>query len=189
MILDLLKTQTSHQHKRIEANLNLFDHAANVDEYCGLLARFFGFYAPLEPHVSVIIQTAGVNFDYAPRLKNPLLRTDLFALGLNDEQLQRLPVCRKLPSLETPADVFGYLYVAEGSTLGGQLIARHFARTLQLDETNGALFFHAYGKNTGKMWREFGAAITTFAASGEHESEILTAAIETFETLENWMKK
>ncbi len=187
MILNLLKTQTKRHHEQVEATLDLRNRVKDINGYRDLLARFFGFYAPLELRLVSNLSTAGSGFDLIPRHKTPWLRMDLTALGIGDEQLSQIALCQHLPVVETPAQTLGYLYVAEGSTLGGQFLARHFAQTLQLDETNGAAFFRAYGENTGKMWRDFGAVITEFAATDAHESEIVEAAIETFEKLDHWL--
>jgi heme oxygenase (biliverdin-IX-beta and delta-forming) len=187
MILNLLKTQTKRHHEQVETTLDLLNRVKTIASYRDLLARFFGFYAPLELRLVSNLTTKGMDFDLMPRHKTPWLRMDLTALGVSDEQLNQLALCQNLPVVETPAQILGYLYVAEGSTLGGQYLARHFAQTLQLDETNGAAFFRAYGENTGRMWREFGAVITEFAEAHAHEEEIVVAAIETFETLDHWL--
>lgn len=187
-ILGLLRTQTRQQHDRIEKSLDLTNGAETVDEYRNLLERFFGFYAPTEPLAAAIAAFEGVRFDFAPRLKTPHLQTDLLARGLSVEQIAQLPICKNLPVIETPAQFFGYLYVAEGSTLGGQIISRHFAQKLDISEENGGMFFQAYGAQTGAMWRGFQTAITDFAEDGTHEDEIIAAAIETFEKLQIWME-
>ena len=187
MILNLLKTQTKRHHEQVEATLDLLNRVQNIEGYRDLLARFFGFYAPLELRLISNLATKGMDLNLIPRHKTPWLRTDLTALGVSGEQLGQLALCQNLPVVETPAQILGYLYVAEGSTLGGQYLARHFAQTLQLDETNGAAFFRAYGENTGRMWREFGAVITEFAEADANEAEIIAAAIETFETLDHWL--
>lgn len=187
-ILNSLKTQTRPQHDRIETSLDLLNGAANVDEYRRLLERFFGFYAPVEAIITAVIERQSVAIDFAPRLKTPHLRADLSALGLNFEQIARLPICENLPVIETAAQFFGYLYVAEGSTLGGQIISRHFTQKLNISNDNGGAFFQAYGAETGMMWRGFQTAITAFDEDETHENEIVAAAIETFETLRIWME-
>ena len=53
----------------------------------------------------------------------------------------------------------GCLYVLEGATLGGVVIRRHPEQKLRLGPDNGAAFFHAYGPDTGRRWREFCGAL------------------------------
>lgn len=62
-----------------------------------------------------------------------------------------------LPMLDLSSDsrMAGYLYVKQGSTLGGQFISKHLAQTLGLEAGRDNRFFHGYGKDTGRLWQEF----------------------------------
>ena len=46
-----------------------------------------------------------------------------------------------LPDLQGVQEALGCLYVVEGSTLGGQVIARHLRQTLGVDPRCGGSFF------------------------------------------------
>ncbi|MDD5578299.1 MAG: biliverdin-producing heme oxygenase [Methylobacter sp.] len=183
----LLKEQTRLQHKRLETRLDLLNRTSSLDEYRVLLERFFGFYAPLEWRVLNTIGSARLDFDFNVRRKTPYLQSDLTSLGLSSNQIAQIPSCENLPDVSTVARVFGYLYVAEGSTLGGQLISKYFTQTLGVSADRNGAFFHSYGLGTGKMWREFGEAITQFADTSVSCDEITGTAIETFEKLEHWL--
>lgn len=55
-----------------------------------------------------------------------------------------------------PRSVFlGRMYVMEGSTLGGQMLARHVEDRLKLTPGRGNSYFIGYGEATGLRWREF----------------------------------
>ena len=54
-----------------------------------------------------------------------------------------------------------------------------------LDETNGTAFFSGYGRETGPMWKAFGAAIIEFAENDADHEEIIAGANETFEKIGN----
>ena len=54
------------------------------------------------------------------RYRAPLILEDLARLGFPAQP----PLCLAMPSLRTHAQLLGALYVMEGSTLGGQVIAR-----------------------------------------------------------------
>ena len=55
-----------------------------------------------------------------------------------------------------PRSIFlGRMYVMEGSTLGGQYIARHVEETLGIRPGEGNSYFRGYGDATGERWREF----------------------------------
>lgn len=211
MILDVLKQRTRPQHESIERNLDLLDGTTTLTQYRALLGAFYGFYAPLEARIANTIAATQLDFDYEPRRKTPNLHADLSALGLDSAQIARLPLCANLPDVSNAARVFGYLYVAEGSTLGGQIISRHFAQALGVSMENDGAFFQAHGAQTGAMWREFQYSIERFAQGetqfgriGESvahetavseittdettENEIVAAACETFSCLETWLK-
>lgn len=187
MILRQLKDTTSLQHRRLESRLDLLNRFSTVAEYKQLLTRFLGFYAAIEPPVAAALSGTKHDFDFAMRRKTPFLKLDLLALGLSQQEMDQVLLCQHLPHIDTPAQAFGYLYVAEGSTLGGQILARHFAQTLGINKTNGAAFFYAYGDDTGKMWRGFQTAINDFAATDQSHHVITAAAIETFEALDAWL--
>jgi heme oxygenase len=59
--------------------------------------------------------------------------------------------------LLAPAMIWGQLYVIEGSTLGGVVLARGLAAR---DELRPALrYLNGYGTGTGERWRRFRAAL------------------------------
>ena len=66
--------------------------------------------------------------------------------------------------LNNAAKALGCLYVLEGATLGGVLIARHVRASLGFDGDAGSAFYLGYGPRTGAMWRGFcGVLNHTFA--------------------------
>ncbi len=78
------------------------------------------------------------------------------------------------------------MYVVEGSTLGGQVLSRHFADRLGVSPDRGGGFFHGYGEATGRMWMAFAGL-----AASRPESETgpaIDAAIATFEALGDWLR-
>jgi heme oxygenase len=115
-----------------------------------------------------------------------MLRDDLRALGVED--LDSLPDCQNLPELSDLAQGFGCLYVLEGSTLGGQFISRHVGKVLGVtpEVGGGGRYFHAYGEQTGAMWREFGTGLTAFVAECGGEDRVVASATATFRALRSW---
>jgi heme oxygenase len=80
-----------------------------------------------------------------------------------------------LPEMRDQPSLLGAMYVMEGSTLGGQLIARQFQRTLHLNEGKGDAFFRGYEDQTGPMWREFCDVLKMRVTDEETESAVLSA--------------
>lgn len=187
MILQRLRAETQENHKRLESRLDLLERALSLERYRELVARFYGFYVPMESCLEAICREALPQVEYSQRRKLPWLVQDLERLGLSREQVEALPMCAQLPEVREAAQALGCLYVLEGSTLGGQIISRHLQSVHGLDAENGAAFFRSYGPQIGPMWRAFGAAITAYPAGVEEEQRILRAACETFMTLETWL--
>jgi heme oxygenase len=187
MILQRLKHETRTEHLRIETRLDLLDESVTLARYDALLQRFYGFYAPLEARLLSRPEWAQIGFDAAARAKVPLLQRDLERRGVSTQEIHDLARCHKLPDVRAFARSLGSLYVLEGATLGGQILARHFARVLELHAGNGAAFFASYGENIGPMWREFGALLCAQATSPPVETQMIEAARETFVRLEAWL--
>lgn len=80
----------------------------------------------------------------------------------------------QIPELgHSSAAFLGAMYVIEGSTLGGQHIARHVEPLLNLSADSGTAYFRGYADRTAEQWREFKDVLT---AVPESQSETLIAA-------------
>lgn len=191
MILLRLREETRAQHEALESALDIFHRCRSLEEYRALLARFYGFYAPVEAALGGREEWPQFGFDYEKRRKTPLLRKDLSALGLSAPCLDGLPLCEgaDLPPLTDFAEVLGGLYVFEGATLGGQIIARHLSGRFGLDAENGSAFFRSYGGAVGTMWRSCGALLVRYAAErGEaEEAAMIRSARDTFAAFGRWL--
>ena len=127
----------------------------------------------------------------ASRRRSHLLREDLHFLG--DEAVPAMAEegainwdrvtggeSQLRDSGEFAAAYFGAVYVVEGSTLGGRLIARHVEPWLGLNDGQGAAYFRGHGEKTGALWHATAQAIS---AVPERYAEILIAsARRTFQT-------
>lgn len=188
MILTLLKDQTQHLHDRIERTVDLPSRLGSVDSYMELLARFYGFYAPLEERLAALDGYESVGLDLAERQKAPLLRADLAVLGWSRRSVDALPLCPALPAIGGIPEALGCLYVMEGATLGGQIIRRQAAARLGVGPSSGCSFFCAYGEQVGPMWRAFRAALDDYATGAPgSQGRVLDAAAETFARLDAWL--
>ncbi len=181
--LPRLREQTRAAHAAIEFELDLIGPGLGRVMYRQRLARFFGFYQPLEAelHRSSSI-LAGLN-DFAARRKTPLLLADLDHFDVNPAAL---PLCTRLPELRSAEARYGCLYVLEGATLGGQVIGRHLRERLGIEPHSGGRFFAGYGDRTGSMWHSFRAALAGFAEQSTAPQAIVDAALQTFECLRCW---
>ena len=185
-LLDRLRADTAERHRRIEHDLDLTRPTLTRAEWARVVARFYGFYAPWETAVARSLAGHELAAMAAERRKVRLLEADLADLQATPDPPAALPICSRLPRLDSPARVLGSMYVLEGATLGGQVISRHVESTLGLLDGRGYSFFRAYGQSTGTMWQSFRQALAAHAPKFE-EGAIVESACETFDRLHNWL--
>jgi len=182
-LLERLKAETRPAHERIENAMNLERRIASRDSYTDLLTRLYGFHCAWEEAASA---KAPDKAFFDTRCKTKLLAKDLAALGLKEDEIIRLPQCKPLMPLESPAAVLGSMYVVEGSTLGGALIAREVERRLGYDATTGCAYFRSYGRDIAIMWKQFGTMLQE-ASSPEADDVIVATAQKTFDIMHVWL--
>ncbi|MCF4129239.1 biliverdin-producing heme oxygenase [Methylobacterium sp. SyP6R] len=181
-ILERLRAETRPAHEAIERDLAWETRVATLAEYRALLARFWGFHAVLEPALAASLDDAPF-FD--PRRRLAHLAADLRILGFDDAKIQILP-CPRLAPPRDRAEAFGALYVLEGSTLGGQVIAKHIGRQLGLTAECGCRYYAAHGRETGAMWKAFRQRLAEEATRGEADA-IVISATATFDAMRHWL--
>jgi heme oxygenase len=191
-MMQRLKEETRPHHDQIERNplmARVMQPDLTLPEYQQVLARLYGFHRPVETHLAAWSAWDTLGFDYDARRKAALLAHDLHVLGLPPEAVAALPLCTHLPVLNTPEQVLGCLYVLEGSTLGGHVIARQLGRTLGIDAARGAAFYTSYGNQIGPMWKALGQRINTWTETlGLDAEQMIGAAAETFHCMDAWMQ-
>jgi heme oxygenase (biliverdin-IX-beta and delta-forming) len=187
VILQRLKLATHERHMALEKQLPLLHPALSLRDYRRFLARFLGYYVPLEARLLPLPWWQHMGFAYTDRRKAPRLEQDLRALGEAEASVQLLPQCHELPALESLPQLLGCLYVVEGATLGGQIISRHLHATLGLTAETGAAFFGGYGTRTGSHWKAFCADLSSLTARCDGDQAVITSANDTFATLDRWL--
>ena len=187
-ILGRLREETRDLHDAIERGLDWERRVATPAGYRALLARWYGFHATFEPAAAAVFADAAAEGFFGPRRKLHLLRRDLFHLGLTAGEVDALPMCGPPMPIAARAEALGALYVLEGSTLGGQIVARHVERTLGLDPRGGGCAYYAsYGRNgIGPMWRAFQGEVAA-QSSPATDDALVRAARWTFDRLRGWL--
>jgi heme oxygenase len=182
-LLDRIRTETRSAHDRIERAIDIERRTASLAGYRSLLARFYGFHSVWEPAAEPIIADPSL---FRRRRKAGLLSRDLRVLGLGSEDIAALPRCEPLVPMPNRAAALGAMYVIEGSTLGGAIIARQVERRHGLTPEAGCSYFRSYGAATATMWKSFRSALLA-ASSPATDDEVILAAMGTFTLLETWL--
>jgi heme oxygenase len=182
-----LRDTTRDVHRRVEAAVGLMDASVDRPRYAAVLQRFRSVYAPLEERVDAV---AAVDrrasevlreLDWNVRRKGGLLDADLEALDEPRRLAGDDPVRDGAfdATVHDAPSLIGALYVTEGATLGGAVIAPHLRATL--GESVPCAFFTSYGDEVAPRWAQFRRiARATLCAPGEVE-RATTAAQKVFE--------
>lgn len=159
-LLEQLREQTRSAHVALEAQSllqRLLSSQLTETEYGQLLQSMLAFYQSLESELipataALLARYPDPNYRYLPRA--PLLASDCRALGFDSSAVIHPPTALRLDG--SGAFLLGVLYVIEGSTQGGRLIARHLAHTLGVSENSGASFFNIHrGDNSWMAFRHW----------------------------------
>lgn len=174
-ILVLLKEGTRPQHDKLESDLNLLRKDLSLDDYVQMLKRFYGIYKPLEPLLNVP----------SDRLKTPHLEKDLSYFNID---LSQVRICENLPVVLTQSQKYGVRYVLEGSTLGGQVLSKHFKEIFYISPDSGCFFFSGYGVETMSKWKQFQNELMNFSSSADYSpDDLVESARDTFSLFHRWL--
>jgi len=145
-----LRREAEADHRAVEDVLPLIHEALDTAQYLRCLQRIYGVVAAWEQWALEVAPDWLLPMVIA-RQRSELLKLDLAWLGATgrDDRRPVMPEVSDLPGL------LGMMYVMEGSTLGGQLIARHVEAAFHFSEGRGTAFFRGHGDRTGQMWKEF----------------------------------
>ena len=182
-----LREATREAHERLHVHPG-FGAASRGDvsrsAYIDLLARLYGFHKAFEAGYAAAPAAMAEAIELDGRRRSQDLRSDLEALGFGGE-LDGLETCAAVPARASEAEWLGALYVTEGSTLGGALIAR----TLESAgfSAHERRFFLAYGERRSWMWRIFVARLETHADDEPAARAAEASAVRTFAAFDAWV--
>lgn len=156
-----------------------------IASYGQVLLGYFHLYAKLEAGIAAALKRLHLGFDYQSRLKLPWIRADLLLFGIDPLADEYLPRHAPTPFvISNAAQLAGWLYAIEGSTLGGQVIARHVAKNLGLTSADGARFFNGYGQETAERWNVFEGFLQCVCVDEGSQRQACDAAVTAFLTVE-----
>jgi heme oxygenase len=181
-ILARLRAETRPYHDAVEQNeFNQALVAGTPSEAATtrFLTRMYGFLAPYEAALLGHAAALGPAWEIPERLRAHLILADLHV------EASQLPLCPALPPLATGPQLLGAMYVLEGSTLGGQVLARQLAKA----GSSQLRYFTGYGAQTGPRWKAFCQLLSEAATDAATENEIVQSAIHTFQHLATWLAR
>jgi heme oxygenase (biliverdin-IX-beta and delta-forming) len=184
MLSEELKESTRAVHAALEKKL--IGHIRLVEkpaDYARLLSLLYGYYHSLEENLHQHLSIKNIS-DLDKRRKSSLLLRDLNHLSFTNAP----PLCEDLPPILHPADAMGAMYVLEGSTLGGEIIANMIEKQMPAENAVSFSFFRCYGKESMTMWQSFKNQLERFSTDAEKQ-DVLKSAHLTFTKFYNWIDK
>ena len=141
-----LKEQTALQHQQAEdLIIPLLQKLEHFSQYQALLKMYLLFYGPVQASIRQWI---------TPQILPDILERDHSGLLLQDLDINSAPHFNESLSFQNEGEALGALYVLEGSTLGGQVIAK-MLRKSSFIPPHKFKFFEGYGASTGERWKKF----------------------------------
>lgn len=182
-ILLRLRHETRPYHDALEQQAFNRALAAGAPTAAGtaqFLARMYGFLQPYETTLRAHAADFSPAWDLAERFRAHLILEDL----PETPGAPTPPLCPAMPPLRTHAQLLGTMYVMEGSTLGGQVIARQLA-TAGIPLRH---YFTGHGARTGALWKSFCQQLAE-AAPAAGPDDVVAAASRAFHHLGAWLNQ
>lgn len=179
-LLGSLRAATHAAHERLHVHPALCHLAGDEvtrDYWLSALKLFYGFHRPLE---EAYARSGSPLLAAFPALQATThLEQDFAAAGID---AGALPLCAAAPLTHEAA--LAYLYLREGSNLGGKVISRNLERRLGLRPGIDNHFFWGHGEAAGAVWRGFQQALAD--AKVDAAASARDAALF-FSRLEEWL--
>lgn len=156
-VLQALRTATADTHKKIEAEADVERRLRDLGERAAMTVRFHTLHSAVEAAVAPW-RAAFSEDGYEPENRSALIREGLKTLGATPEEREAAP------ALPTYGEAIGWVYVAEGSMLGGRVMRKSMVR--DRISLTGLQFLDPWGDETGSRWRAFMHAMESACASG-----------------------
>ncbi|WP_294334003.1 biliverdin-producing heme oxygenase [uncultured Chryseobacterium sp.] len=181
MVSEYLKQHTAVYHDAAEKLFNskkIFDRTFTLEDYKKIIGTNYLMLLHSEDKIfqNLSDDIAG-KLQLENRKKLALIEKDLSGLSLEPESVSH--------DLEFTGEneALGALYVIEGSTLGGNVIARQLSKTEGFDGVTFN-FFGCYRENTGPMWKSFKEVLDA-EVDEQNYDEVLSGAKKLYNFLLN----
>lgn len=168
-----LKSATGDIHDRLDGRIMALDPFASRDRYTRFLRAQHGFHRALAPLYADPALQARIP-DLADRARGAPIAADLADLGAAGDD-GAVPDLSALPV----AEALGWLYVAEGSSLGAAFLLKAAAR-IDLDAGFGARHLAGHPDGRAAHWRRFTAVLDAEPMTAEEEAAMIAAARTAF---------
>ncbi|KQR92491.1 heme oxygenase [Chryseobacterium sp. Leaf180] len=171
-VSEYLKQNTAHYHDAAEEKFNskkIFSKTFTLEDYRKMIGSNHKMLHDSEDEIfEMLTEKFGKKLQLEDRRKLSLIEKDADSL--------KLPKLKEDSDLkfENEYEALGAMYVIEGSTLGGNVIAKQLSKTEGFEEVTFH-FFGCYRENIGAMWKNF-KEVMDAEVKEEHFAEVLKGA-------------
>jgi heme oxygenase len=178
-----LKAATHSTHDSLDKRVMAADIFASRDSFTRFLRVQYRFHRDIDAlyaHQGLLALIP----DLAERRRLPKIASDLQDLG-SDVPVHSTPLVDANISLP---NALGWLYVAEGSNLGGTVLFKLARDRLQLHADFGARHLAAHADGAARHWRSFTAALDAAPLAAEQEALVVEGAREAFQSVRGYVE-
>ncbi len=181
MVSEYLKHNTAEFHDAAEklfSSDKIFSKTFTLEDYKKIINTNYLMLLHSEDKIfNRLAENFSEKLKLNQRAKLPLIEKDLSSLSLD------IQVPSHNLEFADENEALGAMYVIEGSTLGGNVIAKQLSRTEGFDHVTFN-FFGCYQENTGPMWKNFKEVLDT-EVSEENYHVVLSGAKKLYTFLLN----
>jgi len=179
-----LRTGTSHEHRKIEQTPFMRALASGTLPVAAYVAQLRGYillHAALDGRAARATDPAIRAVWRDDLIKAPLLEADLAHFGrARPASLAELDAtARAIDELDEasalPPRLLGWLYVTEGSTLGGAFLRPIVARAYGLEGDHGTRYYAPYGTAAGQHWAGVKQRLDAAVQPADHDAVVAEA--------------
>lgn len=174
-VLERLRRETAELHREVEKMTDLPGSISTREDYAQLLRRLYDFHTAVEARLTNPFWAMGwldLGIALPTHRRAHLLSEDLHSLGAVPDEATVW-----LPGLDNIGQALGCLYVVEGSSLGGRVLAPAFRAALGEVPTG---FFDSDERMHPHPWRSVMAGLRKFNVSAGSADDVVLGAKGTF---------
>jgi len=179
-----LKTATHQTHDALDRRIMAADIFASREHFAGFLRVQYRFHRDIE-HLYADAALAALLPALAERARLLKIANDLSDLGHGVPE----PVAPPATLGQGIWHSLGWLYVAEGSNLGGTVLFKMARDQLGLHRGFGAGHLAGHPEGAARHWRQFTQALDSIAMDDLQEQQVIDGACQAFVTVRGYVEQ
>jgi len=183
-----IKQSTAELHLRLESQALLSaimkPSVTRLQYYCYLILM-----KKIEEvyEKNIVAQLASTFTVFEQRKASQLISDDLYNISNTASEILVLTDYTIPEKISLPF-AWGFMYVMEGSKLGGKVIYKHIHRTLGYSKNGGANFIADYGVDTFSLWKECLSKFSMYVTQNDCEAEATQGAEYAFSSIHDFFE-